>query len=344
MNRYRIHVIWAGLRRLPRLVAALSMWLAPLPAVAEALKLSIPVSCEIGKICFVQNYVDVDPGKGVKDHACGSATYDGHNGVDFRVRSAVDVSRRIKVIAAAPGKVKGVRDEITDVFVRDGGRDAIKGKECGNGLVIDHGDGWETQYCHMRRSSVMVKPGQEIARGQELGDIGFSGLADFPHLHLSVRRNGLPVDPFLGTPFNGTCSRDLPQTSLWDDVSQKALAYRTGVIIEAGFTSQAPSWQGLEAGTVDFGVSGESLVLLFFARIINVEAGDVVRLSYKGPLDIAGEQTFEPLDKRKAVHVANIGRRRSVGGWPKGPYTGRAELVRGGKVVSTLEATAKGPE
>ncbi len=310
---------------------------------ADDLKLSVPVACEFGKICFVQNYVDVDPGKGVRDHACGAATYDGHNGIDFRVRSAADVSRGVEVIAAAPGRVKGVRDEMSDAFVRDIGKEAVAGKECGNGLVIDHGQGWETQYCHMRRGSLKVKPGEVVTRGQPLGAIGFSGLADFPHLHLSVRRNGLPVDPYLGKPFDGTCSAGLPQTTLWDGAAQKVLGYRTGVIIEAAFTSQAPSWQGLEAGTIDLKVERDGLVLMFFARIINVEAGDVVRLSFQGPGDLSAEQTFEPLEKRKAVHVANIGRRRGVGGWPKGTYVGHAELLRGGKTISSMDVTTTGP-
>jgi hypothetical protein len=42
-------------------------------------------ACELGKICFVQNYVDVDPGPAALDFTCGSATYDGHKGIDIRL-------------------------------------------------------------------------------------------------------------------------------------------------------------------------------------------------------------------------------------------------------------------
>jgi D-3-phosphoglycerate dehydrogenase len=51
-------------------------------------------------------------------------------------------------------------------------RGEIAGRECGNGVVIAHEDGWETQYCHMRRGSVAVQPGERVARGQTLGLVG----------------------------------------------------------------------------------------------------------------------------------------------------------------------------
>ena len=62
--------------------------------------------------------------------------------------------------------------------------------------VIRHGDGWETQYCHMRRGSITVLPGDRVAMGQVLGQVGMSGESEFPHLELSLRENGAVVDPF----------------------------------------------------------------------------------------------------------------------------------------------------
>lgn len=57
------------------------------------------------------------------------------------------------VVAAAPGRVRGVRDGVSDASVRDTGTEAVKDRECGNGVLIEHGDGWETQYCHLQRAS-----------------------------------------------------------------------------------------------------------------------------------------------------------------------------------------------
>ena len=56
----------------------------------EPFSLSLPVDCEIGKTCFVQNYVDHDPGPGKQDFQCRAMTYDGHEGTDFRVLSLVE--------------------------------------------------------------------------------------------------------------------------------------------------------------------------------------------------------------------------------------------------------------
>ena len=71
-----------------------------------------------------------------------------------------------------------------------------RGQDCGNGVLVDHGDGWETQYCHMKQGSVRVTSGDAVGAGAVLGQIGQSGMAAFPHLHLSVRHNADKIDPF----------------------------------------------------------------------------------------------------------------------------------------------------
>ena len=71
----------------------------------------------------------------------------------------------------------------------------VTGKECGNGVAIEDEGGRETQYCHMRKGPVLVKAGDKVGTGTKLGLVGQSGMADFPHVHHSVRHNGTKIDP-----------------------------------------------------------------------------------------------------------------------------------------------------
>jgi murein DD-endopeptidase MepM/ murein hydrolase activator NlpD len=63
----------------------------------------------------------------------------------------------------------------------------------GNCVVIDHGQGLLTLYLHL--SDVQVKPGERIARGQQIGLSGGTGRATGPHLHLAVRWQGVYLNP-----------------------------------------------------------------------------------------------------------------------------------------------------
>ena len=63
----------------------------------------------------------------------------------------------------------------------------------GNAVLIDHGCGLQTLYGHL--SSIAVKPGEHVTRGQIIGHSGETGLAGGDHLHFSVLVDGVFVDP-----------------------------------------------------------------------------------------------------------------------------------------------------
>jgi murein DD-endopeptidase MepM/ murein hydrolase activator NlpD len=63
----------------------------------------------------------------------------------------------------------------------------------GNLVKLDHGKGIETRYGHM--SSIMVKPGQRVTRGMQIGRMGSTGRSTGSHLHYEVRIDGRAVNP-----------------------------------------------------------------------------------------------------------------------------------------------------
>lgn len=73
----------------------------------------------------------------------------------------------------------------------------------GNCVIVQHSDNYETLYGHL--SSISVKQGQQVAKGQPVGRVGSTGASTGNHLHYEVHKNGTPVDP---TPYL------MPETAL----------------------------------------------------------------------------------------------------------------------------------
>jgi len=69
----------------------------------------------------------------------------------------------------------------------------------GNHIVIDHGNGEFSMLLHLKKGSIRVKVGQMVITDQELGKVGFSGEAIYPHLHYMVT-NGRKLNTSDGLP------------------------------------------------------------------------------------------------------------------------------------------------
>lgn len=299
----------------------------------DRLELALPVDCVLGDTCYIQQYVDRDPGPGRRDFACGTLANDGHVGTDFAVATDAEMERGIRVLAAAPGTVRATRDGMPDI--RQFSRDApeIVGRECGNAVAIDHGGGWETRYCHLRQGSVSVRSGEEVDTGTPLGMIGTSGLASFPHVHVTVEKSGAVVDPFHP---DDSADCGPPRTPLWTT----DIAYDPGGPVALGFAQSIPDYDAAQAGLPANAITTESQAIVLWALIANVEDGDHLEVTIMGPDGLFYQQSAR-LDRTQAMRMQAMGRRTP--GVAAGEWTGTARHTRDGRVIGTRRLTVRVP-
>ena len=299
-------------------------------------RLAFPVACEVGKTCEVQNFVDRDPGPGAKDYRCGAQTYQDHGGVDIRLHDMKAQAAGVNVLAAAPGRVTRLRDGVADISVKALGAPPLNGQDCGNGVIIDHGDGWETQYCHLANGSVGVKPGDQVAASQPIARIGLSGNTEYPHLHLTVRKAGVMVDPFAPDIAAGTCAGSAVGAGLWTPGAAKAMAYKPGAVLNAAFAAEPLTMEAIEGAQIN-APTRQSPMLIAYVRAINLQGGDIQKLVIKTPDGSVLTKAVQPaLDRAKAQYMFFTGKRTPAGGWQPGTYSATYSVERSGKVAITL--------
>ena len=307
--------------------AMILMLCAAAPAVARDPSFAQPIDCTLGDDCFILNLVDADPGDGVADYTCGARSYDSHKGTDFALPSHAAMTSGVDVLAAAPGRVRGVRDGVEEAVYGAENAPNVDGIECGNGVVVDHGGGWVSQYCHLRKGSVTVEKGQSVRMGQVLGQVGLSGKTQYPHLHISFRKDGDIVDPF-APKAHAECGDTAPGVQLW----QTPIAYPMGGSASSGFAPHVPSFEAVKSGAAQHNsLPPDAPALVGWSFVYGPRAGDILRLQIDGPNGVILEKDVV-LEKTQALAFRAIGKKTKTP-WPVGRYAVSSWLLRDGKVL-----------
>ena len=320
------------------LAAALILFLpaaSPTRSGMTPIKLSSPVDCTLGEDCFIQNYVDMDPGPDAKDFTCGPLAYNNHQGTDFRLRNRAALQRPYSALATAPGKVVQVINNRPDHHFEEGAYSAL---DCGNAVMIDHGGGWMSQYCHLAEGSVRVTNGDIVQRGQPIGYIGSSGGTSFPHLHYAIRAFNATIDPFIGVSPTGCEATE--SGPLWDD--SVGAFYADTAILGFGATRDFPNLNAMENGGLNTPPNEPYAPFYVWAHIMGVKSGDTLRFVALAPGDkIVASERFE-VPEDKTIYSVNIGVEPSDGdfeSWPAGTYEGRFAFYSGGQEIAKRSVT-----
>ena len=307
---------------------------------AEPPSLGLPINCVPGTDCWLVNLVDHDPKRGMRDFRCRDYGYNGHKGTDIAIRDMGVMRAGVPVLAAAPGVVTAFRDGMPDQVPNAEFRRTKHNLFCGNGVVVRHADGWETQYCHLRRGSIMVKRGIRVDRGERIGFVGHSGMATFPHIHLSVRHRGRVIDPFVGGTRKTAC--EAGETPLWTAAAMQALSRPLTAVYSIGFASTPPDVRLIRKGLYqDSALSRRAPILVLWAEVFWVEAGDKVRLRITGPDGASVFDYSNILPKRQARRTISAGRKKPGPFWPEGTYHGEIVVERRDTGGQTERFTAR---
>jgi hypothetical protein len=302
---------------------------SPVLRIIKPIYFDLPVDCTPGTDCWVMNYVDFGLDDGEKtDPACLARTYDGHKGTDFAVLDGTEMEKGVDVLAAADGTISRLRDGEKDGWHDEEELAAIKEsrKECGNGIFIDHGNGVSTVYCHLKQNSIVVERGQTVKKGDKIAQIGQSGMAEFPHLHFGIIKNGKVLDPFTGRNSTGECGKI--ERPLWADSVD--LSYQPLTIQALGFLNRVPDFDAIERKAESLEtLSFNDEVIALWVVMLGAREGDKVTLEIKDPNgDVFASQDIDQ-EKNRARQYYFIGRKLDQEKMLEGGYTGSVKVTRG---------------
>jgi murein DD-endopeptidase MepM/ murein hydrolase activator NlpD len=150
-------------------------------------KILWPLPGEVSRDYNIVAYTDDDPSPGLRDykgHTGDEAiTYNGHDGIDIGIDGFAAMDKGVPVFVGLDGVVKSAEDGAPD---RNTAETPAVEKKKANDVVVLAPNGFTVAYWHLKKGSVLVKAGDRVRAGQQIGEVGSSGLSTGPHLHIST--------------------------------------------------------------------------------------------------------------------------------------------------------------
>ncbi|GAB5390204.1 MAG: M23 family metallopeptidase [Alphaproteobacteria bacterium] len=296
---------------------------------SEIPRFIVPVDCQLGQDCWFMKYADTDPRPNQKqDYRCGHMVTDDHSGTDFAVTDMSRLASGVGVLAAADGEVMRIRTSMKDGPYRpEGPPEGAEERGCGNYVILHHGKGLNTHYCHLKWGSIVVKPGDKVRQGDQIALMGYTGLTAHPHLHFGVEMRGRVIDPMTGL-FTDNLDpqrcRDQNDLHMWT----QTMPYKRISLFNAGVSDGVPNIDQIRAGQGGSPTpSAESDAIVLWFDSFGIRRGDSISWRMVGP---DGKSLVINQDRQAprtyARYHAFEGLRRPPTGWGSGTYTAQITI------------------
>ncbi len=292
----------------------------PSDTYASELKFNTPIQCKIGEDCFLLNQLE--------KVGCGQLPFSTKDGVMFIAKHDALVRDGIKILASQNGKVKAVRSNVDD---QD--KSTVSIAPCGNGIIVTHANGYETQYCYLHKDTIKLKKGDKVKEGQELGLMGMSGNINYPAMLFTLKRKNKHIDPFTNNHKSEDCVYNHDK-SLWNPETIKTMIHSETIITNYGFTTEEPEIAKARNGDYNtMTIAGNTNIIGYFIDLIGVYEGDLIiieMLSPDGYKIVSYQKKFVDFNPRAFAHIVYKNQSQKLN---EGEYKISFKLLRQGSII-----------
>lgn len=302
---------------------------------ADDFKLQFPVNCQLNNDCFILSYPSHPDNL---DYSCGTLTQEKYPATNIALANEKQMTKGFEVVAVADGVVKKVTGTIQDIPYKEKHNPeyALNNDICGNGIVIDHNNGWQSFYCYLKQASIKVLPETKVKAGQVIALVGQSGYVGMPMLGFTIASNGQSMDPFMSKSTLEPCSKE-PSSQMW----QEPIAYKPHGVIDSGFTRRSVELVDVISAdpVLEEPLTKDDNIMIFWTQAYGVQDNDLEVVSIYKPDKTLFFISDNAVDARNLMYVSSNGRKLTKGGFETGMWTAKYSVQRNGQELFGIEKT-----